>query len=89
LVICLSHLGYSYKESKVSDLIVAQEVEGIDLIIGAHTHNFLQKPTLMNKEKGQATLVNQVGYAGINLGRIDFIVSDRKVSSTKRLIEVK
>ena len=42
LIICLSHLGYSYKSKKVSDMILAQETSNIDLIIGGHTHRFLK-----------------------------------------------
>ncbi len=73
MVICLSHLGYQYKESnKVSDEILAKETAGIDLIIGGHTHTFLDAPVLFKNKKGEDVLVNQVGWAGIMLGRLDF-----------------
>jgi len=88
LVICLSHLGYKYETDKVSDQILAQSVEDIDLIIGGHTHTFLKKPELITREKSGATLINQVGFGGINLGRIDFILDDKKVRNKPRLIEV-
>jgi 5'-nucleotidase len=88
LVICLSHLGYKYDTEKVSDRILAQTVEGIDLIIGGHTHSFLSKPELITREKSGATLVNQVGFGGINLGRIDFILGDGKLKKIHNLIEV-
>lgn len=88
LVICLSHLGYKYENEKVSDRILAQTVEDIDLIIGGHTHTFLAKPELITREKSGATLVNQVGYGGINLGRIDFILDDRKAKNKNRIIPV-
>lgn len=74
LVICLSHLGYQYENDKVSDLILAAKTSDIDLIIGGHTHTFLNEPTLVTNLKGAKTVVNQVGFAGINLGRIDFIM---------------
>lgn len=53
LILCLSHLGYDYKNSsKVSDLKVAAQTSYIDLIIGGHTHTFLPRPTLVtNKEE--------------------------------------
>lgn len=88
LVICLSHLGYKYENDKVSDRVLAQNVEGIDLIIGGHTHTFLKKPEMILRDKRGQTLINQVGFAGINLGRIDFFLSDKKVRSTQRLIEI-
>src|SRR5690606_9443580 len=37
LVICLSHMGYSYKEDTISDLKLAANSRDIDLIIGGHT----------------------------------------------------
>ena len=74
LVICLSHLGYSYKEdaNKVCDIILAKESENIDLIIGGHTHTFLDKPEVYKNKMGKEVLVNQVGWAGIMLGRLDY-----------------
>jgi len=88
LVICLSHLGYKYDNDKISDRILAQNVEGIDLIIGGHTHTFLRKPEMIVRETKGQTLVNQVGFGGINLGRIDFFITDKKVRSKQRLIEI-
>ena len=70
-IICLSHLGYAYQSKKVSDLVLAKATEEIDLIIGGHTHTFLTKPTEVLNKKNKLTLVNQVGWAGIELGKID------------------
>ncbi len=73
MVICLSHLGYQYKEgNKVSDEIMAKETENIDLIIGGHTHTFLDNPVEYKNKKADDVIVNQVGFAGIILGRLDF-----------------
>lgn len=76
LVICLSHLGYQYKEEKMSDLKLAGLTQDIDLIIGGHTHTFLKKPTVTKNAIGKNVLVNQVGFAGLNLGRIDFYLDE-------------
>jgi len=46
--------------------------QNIDLFIGGHTHTFLKKPTVTKNAVGKNVLVNQVGFAGLNLGRIDF-----------------
>jgi 5'-nucleotidase len=71
-VICLSHLGFQYDQSdKVSDLILAEYSRHIDLIIGGHTHTFLERPHIVENLSGQPVLINQVGWAGIILGRID------------------
>lgn len=72
LIICLSHLGNKYGENKVSDEILAKESENIDLIIGGHTHTFLDEPLKYKNKNGNDVVVNQVGFAGIILGRLDF-----------------
>ena len=73
LIICLSHLGYDYNnKERISDLNLAKATKDIDLIIGGHTHTFLEKPTLTQNKDGNVVLVNQVGWGGINLGRVDF-----------------
>lgn len=74
MVICLSHLGYQFAENKnkVCDEILAAESEHIDLIIGGHTHTFMDAPKLYKNKAGSNVLVNQVGWAGILLGRLDF-----------------
>lgn len=78
IVICLSHLGYKYTEKKVSDEILARESENIDLIIGGHTHTFMNQPVAYKNKKGEDVIVNQVGWAGIILGRLDFNFSKEK-----------
>lgn len=73
LIICLSHLGYQYESEKISDRKLANLVEGIDLIIGGHTHTFMQEPEVITSTNGHVTLINQVGFGGINLGRVDYL----------------
>ena len=70
-VICLSHLGFKYKEDKVDDIDLASQSKDIDLIIGGHTHTFLKEPEIVANANNKAVIVNQVGWAGIMLGRLD------------------
>ena len=74
LVICLSHLGYKYEKfpNKVSDLNLAKSTKNIDLIIGGHTHTFMNKPVVVKNNVENDVLINQVGCFGLYLGRIDF-----------------
>ena len=72
MIICLSHLGYKYSDNKVSDIVLAKETENIDLIIGGHTHTFMDAPEVYKNKSGSDVLINQVGWAGIQLGRLDF-----------------
>ncbi|MDP3359363.1 MAG: metallophosphatase [Lutibacter sp.] len=83
LVICLSHLGYRYKDEKISDLELASKTKNIDLIIGGHTHTFLPKPTVTKNIIDENVLVNQVGCFGLNLGRIDFYFDNDKNLASK------
>ncbi|UYW02164.1 metallophosphatase [Flavobacterium agricola] len=78
VVICLSHLGFKFNNEpdKICDLILAEQTEGIDVIIGGHTHTFLDKPVIKKNKVGKEVLVNQVGAYGINLGKIDLYLDD-------------
>jgi 5'-nucleotidase len=77
-VICLSHLGFKYEsKSKLSDNILAQETEHIDLILGGHTHTFLDEPVKLMNKINKLVLVAQAGFAGIRLGRIDIFFNEK------------
>ena len=80
LIVCLSHLGLMYNSNKVSDLVIAQKSKHIDLIIGGHTHSFLEKPILETNLDGKKVIINQVGWGGINIGKIDFIFKQNKTN---------
>jgi 5'-nucleotidase len=70
-VICLSHLGYIYEHAKVSDVVLAKSSENIDLILGGHTHTFLDKPVFVENKRQKPVMINQVGWAGVILGKIE------------------
>ena len=92
LVICLSHIGYQYKNDseKICDVTLAQKTRNIDLIIGGHTHTFLDKPQIFKNLDEKEVLVNQVGCYGINLGRIDFFFdNDKNVISKGKSILIR
>jgi len=74
LVVVLSHLGYNLNGTAPDDLRMPGEVAGIDAIIGGHSHTFLEAPTRVPQAQGE-TLVFQVGFGGVNLGRMDFAVT--------------
>ncbi|NHF59310.1 bifunctional metallophosphatase/5'-nucleotidase [Flavobacteriaceae bacterium TP-CH-4] len=83
IIVCLSHLGYRYlAEHRPNDLELASKTKNTDLIIGGHTHTFLDKPTIAKNIVGNNVLVNQVGCYGVHLGRIDFYFDDAKNVAT-------
>ena len=61
VVICLSHSGTS--SGKGEDYELAEEVDGIDVIISGHTHTTLEKPILVN-----GTCIVSAAEYGKNLG---------------------
>lgn len=77
LIICLSHLGFDYgKNPKISDVSLAAASADIDIIIGGHTHTFLNEPRVVANKAGRQVIINQVGWGGIYLGRIDIEFTD-------------
>ena len=55
-----------------------KESKYIDLIIGGHTHTFLKKPKIIMNSINKKVIINQVGWGGINIGKIDFIFKQNK-----------
>lgn len=89
LIICLSHLGFEYNSNKISDVKLAKATKDIDLIIGGHTHTFLEKPEIQINKAGKKVLINQVGCFGLYLGRIDFYLDkENKIETDGLRIQV-
>lgn len=86
LIICLSHLGYEYASEKISDRLLAAKTRNIHLILGGHTHTFLEKPTQAKNLDGETVLINQVGWGGIQLGRLDFFIDEKRFAKKDRII---
>lgn len=70
LLVVVSHLGYP------QDLKLAEEVDGIDVLLSAHTHNRVYEPAIIN-----GAVVIQSGCHGSFVGRLDLTINDKKVSS--------
>jgi sulfur-oxidizing protein SoxB len=78
LLVLLSHMGYA------QDVAVLRQIEGVDVVVGAHTHDILLQPARVGK-----TLVTQAGSHGKFLGVLDLEVRDRRIESFHhRLIPV-
>ncbi len=77
-VICLSHLGLRYRSDKISDMTLAAATKDIDLILGGHTHTFMNHPEVVANLDGLPVYINQVGWAGLRLGRIDIHLERNK-----------
>lgn len=89
LIICLSHLGYKYDTKKISDVELAKHSKNIDIILGGHTHTFFDKPLSFKNLDGKEVLVAQVGWAGIRLGRVDYIFEKKSKKNTSEGYSIK
>jgi 2',3'-cyclic-nucleotide 2'-phosphodiesterase (5'-nucleotidase family) len=70
-IITLNHIGSNL------DIALAEQVSGIDLIIGGHDHKRISPPIVVNN-----TLIAQAGMFGQDLGRLDLEID----SSTGRIL---
>lgn len=87
LIICLSHLGYTYNDpQRMSDVNLAKKTKDIHLIIGGHTHTFMESPATQKNSEGKTVIINQVGWAGLNLGRIDFHFEESRFGQEEVLL---
>lgn len=69
LIVCLSHLGLS-PNNDPNDYELARAAPDIDLIVGGHSHNFINKPIMVEHQHHAPTHITQQGWAGIRLGVI-------------------
>ncbi|MFY9221248.1 MAG: metallophosphatase [Blastocatellia bacterium] len=83
LIVAASHLGYKYdnEPDRVCDVKVAEAIPEIDFIVGGHTHTFMKEPAVIKHQNGRQTLIFQVGFAGINVGRVDFTFKKHQLVS--------
>lgn len=77
LVVVLSHLGYP------QELKLAGQVDGIDILLSAHTHNRIYEPAKVND-----TIIFQSGCHGSFLGHLDLTIEDKKLVDYKHKLVV-
>jgi len=75
IIIALSHLGYG------RDKDLAKKVQGIDLIVGGHTHTQLNAPEVVDND-GVPTVIVQANEWGKFLGRVDLTFDKQGVIQT-------
>jgi len=56
------------------------------LIVGGHTHSFLDKPLVLKNADGNPILVNQAGWAALETGKVEFVFD--RVSKKKHAVAV-
>jgi 5'-nucleotidase/UDP-sugar diphosphatase len=73
LLVGLTHMGYSpYGDEIDSDVLLAEGVAGIDVIIGGHSHTTLNPAVMVTSDiNPDGTLVAQTGAYATNLGKVN------------------
>ena len=69
IVICISHLGWA--TSEYPDNRVIQNTAGIDLVLGGHSHTYLQQLEYVNDKTGHPVPVDQNGKHGVFIGKLE------------------
>lgn len=76
VVVVLSHIGYP------ADRILAENVRGIDVIVGGHSHTKLTKPVMVRN-----TIIVQAWEHGKSLGVLDLMVEGGKIVKFEGCLE--
>ena len=76
-IILLSHVGFGY------DQRIAKETEGIDIILGGHSHNLVTDVkdgvNLFNSKSGEPVVITQAGRDGKNFGVLNVEFNDKGI----------
>lgn len=67
VIVCLSHLGWKIG-NEYNDERLAAETEGIDVILGGHSHDYFEEPIVYRNKAGECVLMQQMGKNGRYLG---------------------
>ena len=88
-IIALTHIGLNDGGGD-NDLTLAEEVEGIDVIVGGHTHVKLTEPILVEAGK-EPTVIVQANEYGNFLGTLDvkFNKNGRVIEYAGELLDMK
>lgn len=76
LVICLSHLGWKLFNDIDDNQLVAA-VSGIDLVLGGHSHTYMNELEYVKDPQGKNVPVDQNGKHGIFIGKLELEVKKK------------
>ena len=69
-IVAITHIGYDDNPAVDNDLELAKAVEGIDVIVGGHSHTVLAEPVLIDVNTEPTSIV-QTGQYAESLGTLD------------------
>lgn len=72
LVIALSHCGlYTGREGNPSDEQIVPQTENVDIIVGGHSHTYMEEMLTIKNRAGKDVIIVQDGAMGDYIGRLD------------------
>ena len=79
LVICLSHLGLRPSAlNQDSDQVLVRETANIDVVLGGHSHTFMDEPEIVLNKEGKGVPITQMGKNGVFLGKLKLTLEAEK-----------
>lgn len=93
-IVAVTHLGYNSAPEVGNDLRLAEEVDGIDIIVGGHSHTVLEEPVVVEAdetgEEKDPTVIVQAGQYADYLGTVNVSFDDegKVVGQSGELLEV-
>lgn len=82
LVVAVTHIGYTAKDNKTTDVDLARASKDIDIIIGGHSHTVVtpgrdgRYPSLIDNAEGRPVLIVQTGKYGPYIAYINIELDD-------------
>ena len=74
LVIALTHIGYEeHNPGDITDPVLVSRTRGIDLVVGGHSHTFMDKPDYVKNLDGKRVPIVQTGWKGVGMGQFDVL----------------
>ena len=71
VVVCLSHLGWAQAQPDIDDSTMIAGTQGIDLVLGGHSHSYFEKLEHVRDADGRSVPVDQNGKHGVFVGKME------------------
>jgi 5'-nucleotidase len=65
LIICISHIGYE------DDIVLAEQSANVNVIIGGHSHTYMQQPDVRKNSQGKDVMIFQNGKNGTYISKFE------------------
>ena len=62
---------HHYQKSEFTDIQLAESSHDVDIVIGGHSHTFLEEPVYVEDRDGEDVMIVTDGCWGLYVGRID------------------